>query len=90
MNSPPPKPPRSYSQNDLDIHSVKQQNEYLKESIDNLADTINNHQNHIKQLSITVENLSVKVGTISDIVWKGGCGLIGLLLTLVITYYFKK
>lgn len=85
-----PAPPKRYSSEDLKMELIEKDNAHLRFSIDNLSATINAHQDHIKQLSITVENLSVKVGILSDITWKGGIGLIGLLFSLVVAYYFKK
>lgn len=88
-NLPPPKP-KSYSQDNLDIHLVKQQNVYLKESIDDLAEVVNKGQENIKQLSNLVTSLSEKVAVLNDIFYKGLGALFLIMMAAIIAWFFKK
>ena len=89
MNLPPSKP-KSYSSEDIKVQLIEQQNIYLKESIDDLAEVVNKGQENIKQLSNLVTSLSEKVAVLNDIFYKGLGALFLIMMAAIIAWFFKK
>lgn len=86
---PPPKP-KSYSSEDLDRHLIRQENQHLKEAVDNLANSVNAHQTEIHNLTVIIQSLSVKIADISDLYIKIGIPTILTMIGSVLVHFLWK
>jgi hypothetical protein len=89
MQTPPPKP-KSYSQNEVDLFTIKQENYYLRQSVDELSSEMKAHSTEIHNLTVIIQSLSVKVADLSDLYLKIGIPTIITMIGTVVVHYLWK